>query len=401
MQMLSQRYKQLIGRCALLLVVGMALQFLWGNVNPSFLTYPWTLVLVVNYLYLLILLYAKQDTWKFVRGLYDRPAYIVSLSCMLVLTLFFGMIRQDGSTDGFWGWMGFTSMSSSWVFVLFLVHFMSILGLKAIDDVHHWKQRRWSTVLMHVSVFIILASAIFGSGEKIRVRVTAMQGHPVSVGITSDGRQVELPFMLRLNKFTLEEYPPHIYLFDGNRLSEDFLVVDGEGTRGELDAWQVECLEYLHSAGRMSEDSAYVSTEHVGATTAMYLKATSAQASVEGWVSQGSFLFAGSTLALPDGRELVMPRREVKKYLSEVELFEGEDKHVFEISVNHPASIGAWKIYQSGYDSSKGRWSTTSVLECVKDAWYPAIHIAMWMILLGGAMMFVSASKKKKKEDRV
>ena len=401
MQMLSQRYRQLIGRCALLLVVGMALQFLWGNVTPSFLTYPWTLVLVVNYLYLLVLLYAKQDTWKFVRGLYDRPAYIVSLSCMLVLTLFFGMIRQDGFTDGFWGWMGFTSMSSSWVFVLFLLHFMSILGLKAIDDVHHWKQRRWSTVLMHVSVFIILASAISGSGEKIRIWVTAMQGHPVSVGITSDGRQVELPFMLRLNKFTLEEYPPHIYLFDGNRLSEDFLVMDGEGTRGELDAWQVECLEYLHSAGRMSEDSAYVSTEHVGATTAMYLKATSAQASVEGWVSQGSFLFAGSTLALHDGSELVMPRREVKKYLSEVELFEGEDKHVFGISVNHPASIGAWKIYQSGYDSSKGRWSTTSVLECVKDAWYPAIHIAMWMILLGGSMMFVSASKKKKKEDRV
>ena len=52
MQMLSQRYRQLIGRCALLLVAGMALQFLWGNVNPSFLTYPWSLVLVVNYLYL-------------------------------------------------------------------------------------------------------------------------------------------------------------------------------------------------------------------------------------------------------------------------------------------------------------------------------------------------------------
>ena len=64
-----------------------------GNVNPSFLTYPWTVVLVVNYLYILILLYAKQDTWKFVRGLYDRSAYIVSLSCMLVLTLLFGIIR--------------------------------------------------------------------------------------------------------------------------------------------------------------------------------------------------------------------------------------------------------------------------------------------------------------------
>ena len=397
MQMLSQRYRQQIVRCALLFVAGMALQFLWGEVNPSFLTYPWTLVLVANYLYLLVLLYAKQDTWKFVRGLYGRPAYLSSLASMLVLTLLFGLIRQDGSAEGLWGWMGFTSMSSSWVFVLFLLHFMSIIGLKAIDDVYHWKQRGGAVVLMHVSFFLILASAIFGSGEKIRVRVTAMKGHPVSVGVTSDGRQVELPFMLRLHEFALEEYSPQVYLLQGNRLSEEYLTMDGEGNRDELDAWQVECMEYLESAGRMSEDSAFVATEHVGATTALYLKATSAQASVEGWVSYGSFLFPGSTLALPDGRELVMPRREVKKYLSKVEVFEGEDKHVFDISVNHPASIGAWKIYQSGYDSSKGRWSTTSVLECVKDGWYPMIHIGMWLILIGGVMMFLVGHKKKKR----
>ena len=85
--MLSRRYKQLIGRYALLLIAGMALQFFLGNVDASFLSYPWSLVVAVNFLYILILVYAKSDAVKGFRRLYDRPAYLSSLVSMLVLTL--------------------------------------------------------------------------------------------------------------------------------------------------------------------------------------------------------------------------------------------------------------------------------------------------------------------------
>ena len=87
--MLSRRYKQLIGRYALLLIAGMALQFFLGNVDASFLSYPWSLVVAVNFLYILILVYAKSDAVKGFRRLYDRPAYLSSLVSMLVLTLLF------------------------------------------------------------------------------------------------------------------------------------------------------------------------------------------------------------------------------------------------------------------------------------------------------------------------
>ncbi len=204
MQMLSQRYKQQIVRCALLLVAGMALQFIWGNVNPSFLTYPWSLVLVANYLYLLVFLSVKQDTWKFVRGLYDRPAYIVSLFALLGLTLVFGLVPQDGSTEGLLGCLGFTRMNTSWIFILFLFHFMNTMGLKAVDDVFHWRKRRFPVVIMHLSFFVILVSATFGSGDKTRVRVMAHQGHPVNVGLAEDGTITQLPFTLMLKEFSLE-----------------------------------------------------------------------------------------------------------------------------------------------------------------------------------------------------
>ena len=310
--MLSRRYKQLVGRYALLVVAGMALQLFLGDVDASFLSYPWSLVVAINYLYILILLYTKSDSVKCLRRLYDRPATLTSLASMLVLTLLFGLIRQDGSTEGIWGWLGFTRMSSSWIFVLFLVHFMTVIGMKAVEDVRHWKQRKLPAVVMHVSFFVILASAILGSGEKVHVRVVTALDAPIDRGVTEDRKMYELPFTLTLKEFVLEEYPPQV------------IVVDGE--------------------------------------------------------------------------ERVMPQREVKKFLSRVEVTDEDGTEEIEIMVNHPARIGAWRIYQSGYDSARGKQSTISILLCVKDGWYPMIHIAMWMILLGGVMMFFMGHKK---EDKV
>ena len=312
--MLSRRYKQLIGRYALLLIAGMALQFFLGNVDASFLSYPWSLVVAVNFLYILILVYAKSDAVKGFRRLYDRPAYLSSLVSMLVLTLLFGLVRQDGSTEGIWGMLGFTQMATSWIFVLFLVHFTTVIGLKAVEDVHRWRHRKWTAVVMHVSFFIILASAVLGSGDKVRVKVTTALDTPIGMGMTENREMYELPFVLTLKEFVLEEYPPQVYMIDG--------------------------------------------------------------------------------------KEVVMPRKEVKKFLSRVAVTDKEGTKEVEVLVNHPARIGAWKIYQSGYDSARGKQSTISILECVKDSWYPMIHVAMWMILAGGVMMFVLGFKKKGEDKK-
>lgn len=401
--MLSQPYKNLIGRCAVLFSAGTALQFLVGALNPSFLAYPWGIVLAVNYLYILILLYCLADKWKWVKSLYDRPACIVSLASLLVLSILFGLIHQDSSIEGFWGILGFTEMTSSWTFNIFLIHFMTVMGLKSIDDAWHWKKRNLSVVVFHVAVFVVLASGIFGSGDKVRVKVATTIGKPVQTGVADDNQRVELPFVLRLTDFTLEEYPPRIHRVTENLLSKEFVVVEGENNEGALGSWQVECLEYLDMAGRLNPDSAYISMQHVGATTAVYIKASHSESrqEVEGWISCGSHIFDGSILSLPDGSALVMPRREVKKFLSSVELDTNEGKKHLEIAVNYPATIGSWKIYQSGYDSDRGRWSTLSVLECVKDAWYMPVCVALWLILAAGIWMLFHGwtMRRKRKED--
>lgn len=395
-------YRHAYKRCAFLLLAGTALQLSVGDLNPSFLAYPWGVILAVNYLYLLVMMYFLADKWTWVKKWYDRPSCITSLASLLVLTLVFGLVRQDDATGGLVGALGFSRMTSSWIFNLFLVHFMTVTGLMVIDDVYHWKKRPKVSLAFHVLFFVILVSAIFGSGDKVRVRVATTVGRPVQGGINKDNQAVTLPFSLLLKEFAMDEYPPRLYLVEEGKLSKEFVEVGERGAEGLLGAWQVRCEEYLEMAGRMSPDSAFVPMNHVGATSAARVRATHAEGgkSVEGWVSCGSHIFGGSTLMLPDGGLVVMPKREPKKYLSRVEVADMDGRRDLEIRVNHPATVGAWKIYQVGYDTERGRWSTTSVLECVKDGWYAAIHVALWLVLAAGAGMFVFGWKNKDKEGR-
>ena len=133
---------------------------------------------------------------------------------------------------------------------------------------------------------------------------------------------------------------------------------------------------------------------HVGATAAVYVVARNERSGEhrEGWVSSGSFIFEPQYLFLDKQHAIAMPRREPKHYLSRIRVEELDGKQSdFDIEVNSPARIGSWHIYQVGYDTQRGRWSTTSVLECVRDGWSPAVAVALWLTLAAGVVMFVTA----------
>lgn len=382
------------------MLAGTALQLSTGAADPSILSYPWGMIAAANYLYLLILISFNREKWKWTEWLYNRQTYISSLATMLILTLLFGLIRQDGREGGILGILGFTQMRTSWIFILNIIHLMTILGVRSIEEIRRFNRQRLPVTIIHLSFFAILAAAIFGSGEKTRITVTAVQGEPTNTGTTKEGKIVRLPFTLRLKKFSIEEYPPRIHILTDDNLTKEHISIEAGGDKGHIGTWQIECLEYLESAGIMPGDSTYMTISHVGATTATRLRATNGNHTVEGWASCGSHIFPGSTIPLPDGTALVMPQREAKKYLSLMELQEKGQKSEHEISVNHPASVGAWKIYQSAYDRTRGKWSTITVLECVKDSSYPIIHAAMWIIMAAGATMFIIGSRRKKENKR-
>ena len=203
-------------RCGLLFTAGAALQFICGNADPSWLRYPLGLILAVNYIYIMVLLSAKSDKWKWVRQLSDHHASVSSLACMLVMTLVFGLTHQDGSTSGLAGALGFRAMSTSWPFCLMLLYFITVLGMRAIEEVRHWRRHPLMTTAIHCSVFVVLAAAFFGSGDKEKIRIVTHVGEPVHAGISPQtGQKAALPFFVTLEEFVMETYPdgePKMYL---------------------------------------------------------------------------------------------------------------------------------------------------------------------------------------------
>lgn len=383
-------------RCLLLFAVGIVLQCVVGDLDNGFLRYPWGLILAVNYLYLLVLLHFQRDKWRWVNRLSDHYASVSALGSMVLMTIIFGLMRQDASTEGLVGLLGFSRMTSSWPFNLLLFYFTTTVGLAVVDDLHHWRQRGLAAMMSHLAVFVVLTCGMFGSADKMRVTVNAHLEHPVAEGIDSKGVSQTLPFAITLKEFAMEEYPPKLYLLDTRQesSSEDFLLVEETTSECEIDGWQLRVERVIDMAGRMPDSEEWLEMVHTGAAPAVYLKVTNPATgeSYSGWVSCGSHIFEPSYLRLGERYAVAMPRRDAKRYLSrvDVEQMSGERER-FDIEVNHPARIGAWRIYQVGYDTARGRWSSVSVLECVKDGWYSAIHIALWLMLSAGVVMFVTA----------
>ena len=281
-------YKIAFAHCVLLFGAGTVLQFLCGDVNLVWLKHPVSLVLAINYIYLLIVLVAKSDKWQWVNRLTSHHTSVSALTGMLATTILFGLTGKCGP--------------STWPFCILLFYFTTVLGLRAIEELRNWKRSPKMAMMIHATVFVVLTAAIFSSPDKEKARVIAHIGKPLHAGISAQtGKTVMLPFILTLEEFIMEEYP------DG--APKTFLSrVTVEGKKGIKD---------------------------------------------------------------------------------------------FDIEVNHPARVGAWRIYQVGYDKSMGTDSSYSVLECVRDGWYPVIKTGLWIILASGILMALTAGYKRKKENKI
>jgi len=386
--------------CALLFAAGAVLQLSLGSIDGSFLKNPWGLIIAINYLYLLILAYAKSDRWEWVKRIYGHQSMTAVMTFTVFLTIIFGIIPQDGSSEGTAGILGFRNMVSSWPFCLIILYLITALGLQTIDDIHHIRSRRTLPSILHAAVFIVMASVMFSNGEKQRVRITAPIGHPVHTGKADDGTAARLPFVVTLKNFSMDEYPPKLYLIDPSKgtSSEDYLLVE-EGAEGCIEGWNIKVLKSLDMAGRLPDSDEYKEMKHVGATSAVYAEAVNVSdgSRKEGWISCGSHIFNPAMLMLSDEEAIAMPTREPKGYLSEITVNGRKGEKEYSVMVNNPAKVGSWKIYQVGYDTGRGRWSSISILECVKDGWAPVISTGLWIILAGGVAMALTAGGRKRK----
>jgi len=403
-------YKEGFAISAGLFVVGLLLQFTIGRVDLDVFAYPVNVVALVIFLSCLAVMHLASKKVYFFRLLSSLQFAVTSTASVVVLVVFMGFLPQlksDVELSGIAADLGLMQMLSAWYFVLIFLWFLIILGMVVIRKISRFRIKKdIPFVLNHLGLFIALLSGILGNADLQRLKLTASVGKPEWRAFDSRQNIVELPLAIELNHFTIDEYPPKLMLVDnetGKIIPEGKpvnILIDDNFSGGKLLDWQINVENRIDNAAYIAAEHVekYVEYQSIGATCALYVKAVNTKTlqQKEGWVSCGSFAIPYRTLTLDEQTQLIMPDREPRRYASDVTVYTKSEEIINGIiEVNKPLKIDGWKIYQSSYDESKGKWSATSIFELVRDPWLPVVYIGIWMMIVGTVCMFIFTPKRK------
>jgi ResB-like family len=295
--------------------------------------------------------------------------------------------------------LGFQDIFHSWPFALSLLQLIFVLGVTTFRRLLPWKSKNIPFLCYHLGVWLIVTALTFGSGDLLRVKIMAQEDSTTAHAILPDKSILELPFAVHLNDFAMETYDPHLLLIDpqtGDSLltKQDPKLNPAQTSTAQLHKWKIEIIKYLPLAGRMQDTFAPVL--YPGAVPAAQIKATHTVSGKEisGWIASPGVSSPPIGLDL-NGVHLTLSQPKPRSYTSDIKLLTPDGKiRTARLGVNHPVTIAGWKLYQYSYNTTQGRWSTTSIIEAVRDPWLPFIYAGIFLLLMGMLYLFWMGTQK-------
>jgi len=388
-------YKNAFLICIIILITGIVFESINGGRGVSLPPFPMNLTLGVVFILLLLFMHYYQGNTGTVKMLSRIPAALSSIVLFSVLVLILGLTKQNQpDTSPFARYTGFGHIRNSFVFILSGFYLMTTLGLVILRRLKSWNFRNAGFAMNHLGLWLIVFTGSLAAGDL--VRLTAILNEKTVVWHASDdaGTRHELPFALRLLDFSISEFPPKMALVEQKEmeLSGDIrknLPMIKEGLESQIGDWHFTVLKYLPEAVR---DSSGYSVSHDTVTVqAALVRCLNEKKRIkkEGWISCGNHLFSPAYIVLDEKDLLAMTRPEAREYSSEVEIINRDGKtDTVEILVNKPVKIQKYKLYQLSYDEERGKYSTVSVIEIIRDPWLPVIYLGIFMLIAGALYLF-------------
>jgi hypothetical protein len=204
---------------------------------------------------------------------------------------------------------------------------------------------------------------------------------------------------LELVKFHIQEFPPKLGIIDPGtgklKTTGDNLLEAKTGMQGQLGNWDVKVEKFIENA--LKDSAGYDTTSMRGSAPAVLLTARNLQTREikTGWVTAGSFMIETELLVLSENQAIAMTIPQPKKFSSDIKAYHDNSKiDKMDIEVNKPGNLNGWTLYQSGYNEEMGKWSTTSILQLIKDPWLPVVYIGIFMILAGSLYLVWTGRSK-------
>lgn len=387
------RYKESFTISIGLVVLGFFIELMTGGAGITMPAWPANLLLLLLFV-VYVILFHRMVKHPIKKWFSSVPAAIAAISLLTFLVLLMGFIPQGDAMNGkFIGKLGLTHVASSWPYLLCSVNLLFVLGFTIVRRFLPFSLKNVAFTLNHLGLMVVLVASSLGTTDQQKLNMVLTQGKLVYNAADEQQQSYDLDFGLKLTKFNIDEFLPNIGLMDlhtGKMANEHESMLEVKtGNIARLGNWNVEVKEFIESAQR--DSNGYVATTMFGGAPAALLSARNLQTNEvkTGWLTSGSPYIFTKFFNLDKDQALAMTARQPKKYSSDITAFYDMNKtEDFTLEVNKPANINGWSLYQSGYDEDMGKWSTTSIVQLVRDPWLPAVYVGIFMIMAGALYLF-------------
>jgi len=386
---------------ALTVVAGFMLQYATGQGLPP-LHLPVNAVVLALFAALILGagLWFRENT--LVQWLGGIPLGLSLIVAIALLSLIGGVIPQGEAMPGSLSALfGVHQIFSSWPFALSILLFLVNLGLSLSWRLVPFSMKNIQFILFHAGFWIALSCGVFGAPDLQRMVVKVDEGQESNLAWSMEHEtEQQLPFSIFLHDFSLEEYPPQLFLYDPqkNQPLQERNKTTTTLHKGVKASWtdvDVEVVDFLPSALPGKDGVPEPAESKAGVPFAKLRIVTADAAPIEAWISTGSPMM--KPWAVPfRGLYFVMMPGTPKAFRSDVTV-RGESGQLERatLEVNHPINVMGWKLYQMGYDDEVGRWSKYSLIEVIRDPWLPAVYLGFFMIMAGNVLFFWNGIKQK------
>ena len=383
----------------ILVFIGFLIEFATGGKGISMPGWPANLLILLLFIaYVIIFHFLVKHPVK--RWLSSVHAAISAISVFSFLVLLMGFIPQ-GRTSGtsFLSGLGLTHIVLSWPYLLSSLYLLFVLSFTVIRRLLPFSVKNVAFTLNHLGLWIVVVAGSLGASDSMQLNMMLSKDKITIPAYNDRGQAFDLGFGIKLLNFSIDEYPPTLGLIDtqsGELVFHKANLPEAiKGNKAKMGNWTVEVKEYIENAQK--DDSARFMPSATPGAPSAYISAKNLQSNkiVGGWVTSGSPFVYRKDLVLSDGQAIAMTMRKPKKYISEIRAYYDMNKYEdFTVEVNKPVKFKGWTIYQSGYDEQMGKWSTTSIIQLVRDPWLPAVYTGIFMILAGALFMFWTGRAK-------
>ncbi|MEA4838857.1 MAG: cytochrome c biogenesis protein ResB [Rhodospirillaceae bacterium] len=388
------QYKESIAFISGIVVVGFALQVIFGPFDFYILSRPGNYIALAGMVGLIGLCLPFRKT-PVIAWLASVPLAVALIGGLLLFGLAMGLIPQlkSGAALGD-DWilrLGLAQITSCWPFVLLYGLGLFCLGLTIAQRLVAFRLGDYGFYLNHLGLWIFLAGLGLGAADMQRHVMYVTQGETEWRVFDNNQTLLELPIAVQLNQFEMEEYPPKITIIDRKtgvpqpEGGAEWLQIDERKPNGALGGWDVSVDRYLHYAVRSGEEE-WSPNPMPGATQAAEITVRNRQTGEErkGWIAAGNTVQAIKALPLDDQYAVVMAQPEPKRFMSDITVYAKTGERIRALlEVNKPLKVGDWLVYQYGYDTQAGRLSSYSGFELVYDPWLIVEFVGIYMMMAG------------------